>query len=390
MARLGSSVEVRTRLSASDGAKKVLVIGASGLVGSAAVRHFAELPGWDVVGVSRRVPANLGPHARRTKHVSVDLTDTQDCVEVFSEMSDVTHLVYAAVYEKSDVVEGWRARDQMETNRSMLINVFEPLEKAAKGLQHVSLMQGTKAYGVHCLWPQEWFSTPAREDEPRHPHENFYWLQQDYLIDKQQGKPWSWTIWRPQLIFGDPIGSNLSTISVIGVYAALEREASRPLSYPGGAPYPLESCDVDLLAHAIAWATTTEASHNEIFNITNGDVYVWQNVWPVIAEAVGMPVGEPRSQSMAEELPKREAEWAHIVEHHNLAAPASIREFIGGSAGLADYSFAYGMETSPPPVLVSTVKLRQAGFHEHMHTDEMFRKWLHRLQELRYIPPPEA
>ena len=35
---------------------KVLVAGASGLVGYAAVRHFASLPDWDVVAVSRRAP----------------------------------------------------------------------------------------------------------------------------------------------------------------------------------------------------------------------------------------------------------------------------------------------------------------------------------------------
>ena len=38
---------------------KVLVAGASGLVGFAAVRHFASLEDWDVVGVSRRIPDGL-------------------------------------------------------------------------------------------------------------------------------------------------------------------------------------------------------------------------------------------------------------------------------------------------------------------------------------------
>src|SRR5262245_29485365 len=38
---------------------KVLVAGASGLVGYAAIRHFLTLPGWQVVGISRRVPEGL-------------------------------------------------------------------------------------------------------------------------------------------------------------------------------------------------------------------------------------------------------------------------------------------------------------------------------------------
>jgi len=39
--------------------KKMLVAGASGLVGFAAVKHFAQLEDWDVVGVSRRIPDGL-------------------------------------------------------------------------------------------------------------------------------------------------------------------------------------------------------------------------------------------------------------------------------------------------------------------------------------------
>lgn len=366
--------------------KKVVVTGASGLVGSAAIRHFASLGDWDVVGVSRRLPANLGPYADRVEHVSVDLTDAERCAAVFGQMSDVTHVIYAAVYEKDDVVDGWQAADQMQTNRSMLVNLFEPLEAAAGGLEHVSLLQGTKAYGVHKLWPQQWFSTPAREDEPRYEHPNFYWLQQDYLTDKQQGKSWTYTIWRPVLIFGDPIGSNLSVISVLGAYAALEREAGRPLSYPGGPPYPMQAVDVDLLVHAMHWATTTDASHCEIFNVSNGDVFVWQNVWPVIADAFDMAVGDPAPRSLTEELPARADEWAAIVDRHELAAPRDLRAFIGGSTSLTDYSLAYGAKEPVPPKIVSTVKLRKAGFHEYMHTDDMFRKWIARLHELRYVP----
>jgi len=119
--------------------RKVLVAGASGLVGSAAVRHFAQLKDWDVVGVSRRIPPGL-PGATL---LSVDLTDKRRCAEVFGQMADVTHLVYAAVNEKPGLVEGWRDREQMQLNLAMLDNLFAPLAAAAPGLRHVSLLQGT-------------------------------------------------------------------------------------------------------------------------------------------------------------------------------------------------------------------------------------------------------
>jgi len=139
--------------------KKVLVAGASGLVGFAAVKHFSQLADWDTLGVSRRIPPGL-EHANL---ISVDLTDRAQCVEIFGQMRDVTHVVYAALYEKPGLIQGWRERDQMETNLAMLRNLFEPIEIAAQNLQHITLLQGTKAYGAHI----EPFPVPARERWPR-------------------------------------------------------------------------------------------------------------------------------------------------------------------------------------------------------------------------------
>jgi nucleoside-diphosphate-sugar epimerase len=359
--------------------KKVLIAGASGLVGSAAVRCFAQLGDWDVVGVSRRTPEGV----TGASFVSVDLTDTRRCAEVFGQMTDVTHVVYAAVNEKPGLVEGWKDREQMQLNLTMLANLFAPLEAAAKDLQHVSLLQGTKAYGAHIGR----IALPARERSPRHQHENFYWLQEDYLRGRQQGKRWQWTIWRPQLVFGDAIGSNLNVIPAIGVYAAVRREAGLPLSFPGGPSFAFEATDSDLLAQAMAWAATSPTAGNEIFNVTNGDVFAWPEVWPTIADAVGMEVGPPEPQSLVQEMPKHAAEWAAIVRKHQLRAPADIDAFVGASFGLTDFCFAYGVDHTPPPILVSTIKLRQAGFHACIDTEDMLRKWFRRFQDLRLLPP---
>lgn len=146
--------------------KKVLIAEASGLVGSAAVRQFAQLPDWEVVGVSRRTPTGID----RASFVSVDLTDQRQCADVFGRMRGVTHVVYAAVNEKPGLEDGWKDRAQMRLNLSMLENLFALLQAAASGLQHVSLLQGTKAYGAHLGR----IALPARKRAPRHQHENFY------------------------------------------------------------------------------------------------------------------------------------------------------------------------------------------------------------------------
>ena len=49
--------------------------------------------------------------------------------------------------------------------------------------------------------------------------------------------------------------------------------------------------------------------------------------------------------------------------------------------------FHYGRDVVRPPALVSTIKLRQAGFGGCIDTDDMFRKWFARFRERRLLPP---
>ena len=147
---------------------KVLVAGASGLVGEGALAQFAG-SGWDVVAVSRRAPEPVAKGSFR--HLSVDLTDAAACREAFGALSDVTHVVYAALYEKPGLIAGWREADQMAVNLAMLENLLGPLTEVAPRLEHVTLLQGTKAYGAHV---RAGIPIPARERAPRDPHENFY------------------------------------------------------------------------------------------------------------------------------------------------------------------------------------------------------------------------
>jgi nucleoside-diphosphate-sugar epimerase len=171
------------------------------------------------------------------------------------------------------------------------------------------------------------------------------------------------------------------------VYAALRKEAGLPLSFPGGTPGIAEAIDADVLAHSMEWAASNPACANEIFNITNGDVFVWTEVWPTIADALGMEVGPPEPHSLRDEMPRHAAEWEAIVRKYDLRAPADLGLLVGGSFEFADAVFAYGAGQLPPTMLVSTIKARQAGFTECLDTEDMFRKWFRRWQELRLLPP---
>jgi nucleoside-diphosphate-sugar epimerase len=118
------------------------VAGASGVVGASAVEHFASR-GWNVIAVSRRRPDVV---ANRFEHLPLDLLDGYASSEALSKLRGVTHVVYAALFEKPGLVAGWREQDQMRTNLAMLRNCIEPVVRAGR-LHHVSLLQGTKAYG---------------------------------------------------------------------------------------------------------------------------------------------------------------------------------------------------------------------------------------------------
>jgi nucleoside-diphosphate-sugar epimerase len=361
--------------------KTILIAGATGLVGYAALKHFTQNPGNDVIAVSRGKPRETFG----ARFIPLDLTDTARCRATLRGLTGVTHLVYAALFELPGLVEGWRDDRQIRTNDLMLRNLLEPLIEANPDLHHVTLLQGTKAYGVH-IRP---LTVPAREGRSElREQPNFYWAQEDYLKQRQSGSSWHWTILRPVLIVGEAIGGAMNLIPALGVYAALMRLRGDGLPYPGGAPRVSQAVDADLLARAIDWAGESDKARDDTFNVTNGDVFVWENIWPTIVEAAGMRTEPPSPFALSSLLEHGAANWDLIRTRHDLVAP-SLPAFVGLSMEYADYQMRHGRTDIGPPSIVSTVKINQAGFHDTMDTETMFRKWFHTFQRTRLLPLPD-
>src|SRR6185436_18245225 len=110
---------------------------------------------------------------------------------------------------------------------------------------------------------------------------NFYWNQEDYLREKQRGKDWCFSIFRPVLIVGYSQGSAMNLIPAIGTYAAILKEAGQPLHYPGGPPRVGQAVDADLLARCMAWAGDATVARNETFT------------WPMAISIAGRMSGRP-------------------------------------------------------------------------------------------------
>ncbi|CAN7544088.1 SDR family oxidoreductase [Phenylobacterium sp. LjRoot219] len=358
----------------------VLVVGATGVVGEAALAHFAASPGWTPIAVSRRRPAALGA----LRHLPLDLADPEACRAACAELGAVSHVVYAAVAEKPGLVAGWRDAAQMQLNLRMLQNLLGPLSEAAPGLAHVTLLQGAKAYGAHVghLAP-----VPARETAPRDPHENFYWLQEDYIRELAARRGFAWTIFRPAIVVGAAWGAAMNPLLPLGAYAALRREEGQPFSYPGGVLQISEIVGADLLAEAFAWAGTAGAARHETFNITNGDVFAWRDAWPALAAAFGVEAGPDEPMRLSEYLSARAALWDGVVRREGLQSLA-LDAFLGESHHYADVLLRRDVETIGRPTLLSTIKLRQAGFAGCRDSVDSVRRWIGELQARKLLPKP--
>ena len=354
---------------------KILVAGASGIAGTAAVRYFAVRPGWEVIGVSRRVPLQ----AESVPHIAVDLTDAQGAASALREVTGVTHVAYMALQEQSSLRAGWHTQSHMDVNLAMLRNLMDGLQHSGNALRHVTLLEGNKAYGSHLKQVR----VPAKERWPRGDHSIFYWLQEDFLRERQRSEGWDLSILRSQRILGLSIGSPMSIIAAIGVYASVMRELGEPLRFPGGRRHVTACTDSRLIAQAIEFAGTSPQAAGETFNVVNGDVVVWADLWPSLAKHFDMPVGDARPMKLAEEMPKLAAVWDKVVTRHQLQA-LSMEALVGAAWQFADYGFALGQE--PPRSIMSPIKIRQAGFAACYDTEDSVIYWLTQLQQANLLP----
>ncbi|MTD12405.1 NAD-dependent epimerase/dehydratase family protein [Nakamurella sp. YIM 132087] len=354
----------------------VLVVGASGLVGTAVVREYLTT-GAAVTAVSRRPPGV--PLQDRLRHLPLDLLDATATADALRATGPFDAVVYAAAFEKPGLVPGWSDPDQMQTNLDMLRNTLEGL--VDRPPRHITTMQGTKAYGVHL----HRIPLPARERAPRDPHPNFYWLQEDLLREYCARHGSEWTIFRPVQVVGPAFGVAYCTPPVIGAFAALARESGEDFSFPGGRFAPVHTVDVGLVARAVVWARAEQRAFGEHFNLTNGEVFSWPEIWPSFAEVFGITAAEPKRQRLTDFFARHADTWDRVVHRHGLR-PLPLDAVLGTSHQYADYTFGADLVGHADPALVSTVKVKQAGFTEVRDTEAVFREALTGLMELRVLP----
>jgi nucleoside-diphosphate-sugar epimerase len=179
----------------------------------------------------------------------------------------------------------------------------------------------------------------------------------------------------------------LNVLPAIGVYAAIRREKGEPFGFPGGLSFVWEAADADLVADAMVWAAQSPQAANEAFNITNGDVFEWRNVWPALAKTLAVEPGPDMPTGVAAYLEENADVWDQIVTKYNLRS-RNLRKLVGQGDQHADFAFAYGAPEGPL-AFVSTIKLRQAGFTKTIDTEDSFRNALQSLIDRKLLAPAE-
>jgi nucleoside-diphosphate-sugar epimerase len=347
--------------------KVALVVGAQGIIGRNLVDHLATLADWEVIGLSRRG----GEASGRVRHLAVDLLDPADCQAKLHNLTHVTHLFYAAYQDRPTWAE------LVPPNLAMLVHVVEAIELIAPGLQHVSLMQGYKVYGAH-LGP---FKTPARETDPDHMGPEFNVDQQRFLAQRQVGKAWSWSALRPSVVGGFALGNPMNLAVAIAVYAAMSKELGLPLRFPGkpGAyDKLLEMTDAGLLARATVWAATDPRCANQAFNISNGDLFRWNELWPLLARFFELEVAPPLPLPLSVVMADKEPLWQTMVAKYELA-PHTYQAV--SCWGFADFVFSWDYD-----LFADGSKARRFGFHEFVDTEAMFLGIFTDLRQRKVIP----
>ena len=346
---------------------RVLVAGAQGVSGRAALEHWRAVPSTQVVGLSRRA----APNEAGVEQISVDLLDIVDTRQKLSSLQDLTHVVFGAYVERATPSE------KTEDNVAILKNLLDIIEETSPNLRHVTFYQGGKAYGAD-LGP---FKTPAREDDPRLMPPNFYYDQEDFLRNRQRGKQWHWTALRPEAVCGFAVGNPMNLAMVIAVYATISKELGLPLRFPGTekayrALYQLTSANI--LAEASIWAARSDAARNEVFNITNGDYFRWQHMWPRIAKMFGMETADPVPMPLTQYMADKGSLWNSILAKYQLQ-PIPYEQVASWAFG--DFIFSSGFDN-----VTSTIKARRAGFQDCIDTEEMFETFFDELRSRCVIP----
>jgi hypothetical protein len=203
----------------------------------------------------------------------------------------------------------------------MLENFLKALEitGAVNELKRIILVTGVKQYGVHLGLPKN----PMVETDPwltdsKYPP-NFYYRQQNILHKFcETHERISWVVTYPQDVIGFAKGNFMNLASAIAIYAAIAKELNQELVWPGSKTFfTMFNSFTGSKLHAkfCLWAALEPKAANQAFNVVNGDVESYQNLWPQIAERFGIVVKPDQFLHSSDVVSKEISKTPPIAEY---------------------------------------------------------------------------
>lgn len=353
-------------------AKTALIVGVSGVIGSALARKLVQ-DGWQVYGLSRgrsAIPAGC-------TSLTADLTDANSVNETLAGTRP--DAVFFSVWARQET-----ERENIRVNGAMVSNVINALGERLNG-KHVALVTGLK----HYLGPFEAYGkgavpvTPFREEQGRQPVENFYYAQEDAVFAGAKTFGYRWSVHRPHTIIGFALGNAMNMGQTLAVYATLCKEKGWPFIFPGSQAQwngISDMTDASLLAEQLEWAVQSPEAANEDFNAVNGDVFRWSWMWPRIASYFGIEAAPYPAQMMPLEGRMQDAAtaWQELAQRHNLAEHDIHR--------LASWWHTDADLGRPMEVFTDMSKSRKAGFAGYRCTLDSFTQLFDTLKQHNIIP----
>jgi nucleoside-diphosphate-sugar epimerase len=352
-------------------ARTALVVGASGIVGSATAALLVE-QGWTVHGLARR-PTTQGDVAP----VAADLQDAAGTAAALGEIEP--DAVFITTWARQD-----SEAENIRVNAAMVRNLLDGLPQP-RGPRHVALVTGLK----HYLGPFEAYGrgtlpqTPFREEQGRLDVENFYYAQEDEVFAAAARDGFTWSVHRPHTVIGQAVGNAMNMGTTLAVYATLCRETGRPFVFPGSAAQwsgLTDMTDAGQLARHLLWAAETPAAHDQAFNVVNGDVFRWEWMWGRIAAWFGLAPApfDGTIRPLEEQMAGDAVRWRALAEGQGLVEPDLAR--------LASPWHTDADLGRPIEVVTDMSKSRHLGFTAYQPTDDAFFALFARLRADRLIP----
>ncbi|ARC57455.1 GDP-L-fucose synthase [Frondihabitans sp. 762G35] len=358
---------------ATRGDRTALVVGASGITGSALVEQLVG-EGWTVLALSRSAASAPG-----VRGIAADLRDPESLRDALAPERP-THVFFTAWQRQETEAEN------IAVNGGMVRDLLAALAHAP--LEHVALVTGLK----HYLGPFEAYAagempdTPFHEEEPRLDTPNFYYAQEDELFAAAARQGFTWSVHRSHTVIGYAVGNAMNMGLTLAVQATIAKELDLDFVFPGSEAQwngLTDMTDAGVLAEQMVWAATEPAGRDEAFNIVNGDVFRWRWMWPRLAERLGVDparvVGfEGSARPLEQQMAEHEAAWPGIAAKHGLAESDLSRL---ASWWHTDADLGRAME-----VVTDMGKSREAGFLSFRRTERAFADLFDRYRAARLIP----